>query len=103
APGLVVALPTMPTVAAIVRDAVKDWPVPVHVIDGDAGKYDAFAASTAALCASGTVNLEVALAKVPMVVAYRISAVTAFLYRSFIKIRLFSPVNILLKHEAVPE
>ena len=102
-PGLQIAVPTMPAVDALVRSAVASWNVPVQVLKGDADKYDAFAASTAAVAASGTVNLEVALAKVPMVVVYKISAVTAFLYRAFIKIRLFSPVNILLKREVVPE
>ncbi|MGE3770478.1 MAG: lipid-A-disaccharide synthase [Bdellovibrionales bacterium] len=102
-PTLVVALPTMPTVEKTVRDSIANWDVPVHVVTSDGDKYDAFAASTAALGASGTVNLEVALANLPMVMAYKISPVTAFLYRSFINIRLFSPINVLLKREAVPE
>jgi lipid-A-disaccharide synthase len=102
-PNLHVAVPTMPAVAAQVRAAVATWPVPAVVLDGDTDKYNAFAASTAALAASGTVNLEVAIAKLPMVVAYKISPITAFLYRAFIKIRLFSPVNILLKREVSPE
>lgn len=102
-PHVVLVVPTVATVSDVVKEAVAAWPFKCIVVESDADKYDALAASRAALCASGTVNLEVALAHVPMVVTYKISAVTAFLYRAFIRIRLFSPVNIVLQSAVVPE
>lgn len=92
-----------PAVADLVQAAAATWPVPTIVVGGDAAKYDAFAASDAALAASGTVTLELALAGVPMVVAYRVNALTAWLGRRLIRIPYVSLVNVVLGRKAVPE
>ena len=102
-PGLHIAAPTVGTVAERVRDAVKDWPWPVAVTLGEDEKQDAFAASRAALGASGTVALELALAGVPQVTAYRMNPATALIGRAVIRKRRFCPVNILLERPVVPE
>ena len=61
-----------------------------------ADKYDAFAASRAALAASGTVALELALAGLPMVVAYRLNPLTEMLLDRIVKVRQVNLVNLLL-------
>jgi lipid-A-disaccharide synthase len=66
-------------------------------------KYDAFAASRAAVTKSGTVTLELALAGVPMVVCYKVSPVTAFLARRLVKLRHFALVNLLSDRQVAPE
>lgn len=98
-----VVLPTVGTVAADVTAAVADWPVPTIVVRGDAEKYDAFAASSAALAASGTVTLELALAGVPMVVAYRLNPLTHWLLRRLVKVSYANLLNLVLDRPAVPE
>ena len=80
-PGLACVLPTVPNVSAKVREAVKDWPVAVHVVEGNDDKYAALAAADVALAASGTVTTELALARTPMVVAYRLGWLTYALMR----------------------
>jgi len=102
-PGLHVVVPTVPQVEALVRTAVADWPVPVQVVTGDRDKYDAFAASNAALAASGTVALELALARLPAVIAYRIHPLTYRLYRRLIRVNYVNLVNIMLDRPLVPE
>lgn len=102
-PGLRIVVPTVPQVAGLVREAVKGWPVPVLVTEGDQDKYDAFAASTAALAASGTVALELALARLPAVIAYRIHPLTYRLYRRLITVKYVNLVNIMLDRPLVPE
>jgi len=102
-PGLRVVVPTVETVAAEVETEVSHWPVPVTVVKGRAARYDAFAASQVALAASGTVALELALARVPMVIAYRLSPLTAFLARRLIKLRFVCLINLLLDRAVVPE
>lgn len=102
-PNLKVFMPTVPHVGNIVRDAVGDWPVPVYTTENEAAKYAGFKASRAALCASGTVTLECALAKLPMVVAYKLSWLTVLLYYWLFTTRFYSLVNILLNREIVPE
>ncbi len=102
-PGLHLAVPTVGTVADRVRDAVAGWPWPATVTLGEEEKQDAFAASRAALGASGTVALELALAGVPQVTAYRLNPATALIGRFAIRRRCFCPVNILLDRLVVPE
>src|ERR1700744_884497 len=66
-------------------------------------KYDAFAASNAALAASGTVALELAMAKLPHVVAYRLNPLTHAVVRRMVKIDYIHLLNLILGREAVPE
>lgn len=102
-PELRVVVPTVETVAAEVEAEVAQWPVPVTVVKGRQARYDAFAASQAALAASGTVALELALAKLPMVIAYRLSPLTAMIARRLIKLKFVCLINILLDRAVVPE
>lgn len=102
-PDLRFAVPTVPAVAALVRDAVADWPVPVTLVVGDDEKRDLFAAADAALAASGTVTLELGLAGVPMVVAYRLSALSAAIGRRLVRVRYACLINLALDRMAVPE
>jgi lipid-A-disaccharide synthase len=102
-PGLVTLLPTVPHVAARVHAATADWPAPVHVIEGETDKYAAFKAANVALAASGTVTTELALARTPMVVAYRVGGLTYTLAQILFRFKYFALVNLLLDREAVPE
>lgn len=102
-PRLMAVVPTVPAVAEQVRAAVAHWPLPTLVVEGDQAKYDAFAASEAALAASGTVALELALARLPAVIAYRIHPMTYRLYRGLIKVQYANLVNLMLGRMLVPE
>ncbi|HLA70311.1 MAG TPA: lipid-A-disaccharide synthase [Steroidobacteraceae bacterium] len=75
----------------------------VKLLDGQARQ--ALAAADVVLVASGTATLEAALSKRPMVVAYKLGAITAFLLRRFgiIKVKHFSQPNLLAGTELVPE
>ena len=100
-PNLRVVVPTVPSVAGAVR--AFPWPQGTLIIEGSKEKYDAMAASNVALAASGTVSLELSMAKVPMVIMYKVSAITAFLVRHFLKIPYCTLVNILLNKPIIPE
>jgi lipid-A-disaccharide synthase len=102
-PDLTVVIPTVPQVAAMVRAGIADWTVPTVVVEGDAEKYDAFAAAEVALAASGTVALELALARLPAVIAYRLNPLTVALYRRLIKVKYVNLVNLMLDRPLVPE
>ena len=102
-PALHLAVPTVPAVEARVRAAVSAWPLPTAVVTGDAATADAFAASTAALAASGTVSLELAIAGVPHVIAYVVNPLSAMIARRLIRVRFASLVNILEDRAVVPE
>ena len=102
-PGLVSVIPTVGHVAALVKEAVRDWPSPVHVVESDVEKFAAFDAADAALAASGTVTSELALAKTPMVVGYRLGRITYALVRRFLLVPYIVLINLVLDRQAVPE
>ena len=104
-PGLTVVAPTVETVAAEVRAAVASWPVRSVVVEGRAAKYDAFAAGDVALAASGTVALELALAGLPTVVAYKVSPLSAFVATRFLglKLKYATLVNMVMDAPVMPE
>jgi lipid-A-disaccharide synthase len=74
-----------------------------QLVDGQA--QSVLAAADAVLVASGTATLETLLSKRPMVVAYRLGGVTAFLLRrlGLVKVAHFAQPNLLLGRRAVPE
>lgn len=102
-PGLRTVLPAVPTLAETIRDPVRGWPVPPVVVDGEVEKFDAFAAADAAIAASGTVTLELAMAAVPAVIVYRVHPASAWLARRLVRVPHVGLVNILLGREAIPE
>jgi lipid-A-disaccharide synthase len=102
-PGLVTVLPTVPHVAAKVRDAAGNWPTPLHIVESEADKFAAFDAANVALAASGTVTAELALARTPMVVAYRVGGLTYALAHWLMTVPYMTLINILLNRRAVPE
>jgi len=102
-PDLAPVVPTVPHVAPLVRARSDAWPVPPLILERPEEKPDAYAAAAAALTKSGTSTLELAIAGVPMAVAYRVNAVTAMIARRLIKVRFASLVNLLAEREVVPE
>jgi lipid-A-disaccharide synthase len=102
-PDLAVVIPLADAAAETVRVLTRGWDFPV-VFAGMAERFDAFAASDAAMAKSGTGTLELALAGVPMVVAYKVSATTAFLVRRMgVSVEHASLVNLLAGRLVVPE
>lgn len=102
-PELHVVVPAAPTVAPAVIARVAGWPHRAHVLEGEGAKLDAMKAATAALACSGTVTTELALAGVPMVVGYRLGAITAFIARRLIRTKYITLFNIAAGEEIAPE
>jgi lipid-A-disaccharide synthase len=87
--------------AHVLRRAAPE--VAVRLIDGQA--QTALAAADVALVASGTASLEAALCKRPMVVVYRLGAMTAWILRrlNLVKSKFFSQPNLLADRRVVGE
>ena len=102
-PDLRVVLPVVPHVRAHVEAAVANWPVEVVIVEEETEKRAAFDAATAALAASGTVSLELGLARVPMVIAYRAEAVVGWFALRILKIPSVVLVNLILDRPSVRE
>jgi lipid-A-disaccharide synthase len=98
-----VVLPTLPHVENDVRALAARWPRPPRIVVGERERFAAFRSASAALAASGTVTLELALAGVPLVGAYKVSGVEALL-RPLVTLP-FSVLlpNLVLGEAAIPE
>jgi lipid-A-disaccharide synthase len=96
-------LPTMPHLLEVVREGVKDWKVEPRIVVGEQDKRAAFRIAGAALAKSGTVTLELALAGVPMVTAYRTGAVEAWILLRAINVKSVILANLVLGENVVPE
>ena len=75
--------------------------VNVAIISGRVGEV--FEKSDFLIAASGTVTLEAAIAGIPMVVIYRLSGITHFIFKQFIRVDQISLVNLIVGKPVVPE
>ena len=96
-------MPTVKTVAETVKKAVAGSRLPLIVTETETDRYNAFKASAAAIAASGTVALELAILDVPHLIGYKVSALSAWLAKRFLKIEFVNLSNILLGREIIPE
>lgn len=101
-PGLAVVIPAVPSVRSLIEAKLADWPLQPHLVAGEADKFAAFNLADAALAASGTVTLELAVTKTPMVVAYRVSLLESNL-RHLIKVHSIVLANLVLGENVFPE
>jgi len=96
-------LPTVPHLAIRVREVTEGWSIkPRIVVDRDDGRA-AFRSARAALAKSGTVTLELALAGVPMVAAYRVSYLEAAIVRPMAQVNTVILPNLVTGERFVPE
>jgi lipid-A-disaccharide synthase len=98
-------LPTMPHLFAQVSEGVAGWPIQPRLVVDPAEKWAAFRSARAALAASGTVTLELALSGVPTIGAYRISLIEEAVAR-LMRLPDLSTIilaNLVLGEKVVPE
>jgi len=96
-------LPTMPHLLDAVRAGMKRWPVQPRVVVGEQEKRAAFRIARAALAKSGTVTLELALAGVPMVTAYKVGGAEAWVLRRAINVKSVILANLVAGENVIPE
>jgi lipid-A-disaccharide synthase len=96
-------LPTMPHLREMIEAGVKDWPVQPRIVIGEDAKRAAFRSARAAFAKSGTVTLELALAQVPMVAAYKAGTVEAWIIRRAIRASSVILANLVVGENVVPE
>ena len=97
-----VVLPAVPRFVDEIRARSAGWPVKPKIVEGEAEKLAAFRRAHAALAASGTVSLELALSAVPMVVAYRTDPLVRLL-KPFLRAKSIVLPNLIIDERAIPE
>lgn len=104
---IAVELPAVARHRALIERLALGWrlpaSVPVRLMHGEAAKHATFRRARAALAASGTVTLELALAGVPMVVAYKVSRIEEVVARRLIQVPTIVLPNLILSRNAMPE
>jgi lipid-A-disaccharide synthase len=101
-PGVRALLPAVPRLRALIEEKTADWSVKPEIVTGEAEKWAAFATADAALAASGTVALELALAGVPMALCYRLDPI-GYVLRRLITGWTAALPNYITDHPLVPE
>ncbi|EAU42768.1 lipid-A-disaccharide synthase [Fulvimarina pelagi HTCC2506] len=101
-PGIEGVIPTLPRHRARVESEVFTWRHQPRVVTGHDERWAAFASADAALAASGTVSLELALAGLPMALAYRLDPV-GYRFRHLITAWTAALPNFIAGHPLVPE
>src|SRR6476646_818365 len=98
-----VIVPAVSRLADTVRKAVASWRVPARVVTEAEEKAEAFRSARAALSKSGTSTLELALAGVPMVAAYKVSLIEEVAGRLLLNGPSIILANLVLGENVVPE
>ncbi len=96
-------VPTLPALRPQIEAAIVSWPVAARIVTDRAEIDAAFRTARAALAASGTVTLELAVAGVPTVVAYRLSMVEALIGWLMVRVPSIVLANLVLGENAMPE
>ncbi len=104
-PDTRVVIPTTANVTEMVRDLTRDWPgAPLILGPTDTeSKRAAFAAADLALAASGTVSLELAAARTPMVIAGDMNWLSRTIISRMLLVDTLTLVNLVSETRAVPE
>ena len=97
-----IVLPTLPHLHAEVTARAAHWPAAPRLLISEADKLAAYRTARAALVASGTATLEVALAGVPLIGAYKVSRLEEPL-KHFISVPSILLPNLILEERAIPE
>lgn len=96
-------LPTVPHVAELVKSSVNRWDEKPEIIVDSQRKWQAFGKADAALIASGTVSLELALAGVPMISCYRLDPVARVLAPYLVSVWSALLPNLISDRALIPE
>jgi lipid-A-disaccharide synthase len=101
--GAEIVLPTIPHLLERVTGATASWSVRPRIVSDPAQKWAAFREARAALAASGTVTLELALARVPTIIAYKVGLVEELILRALATAPMIGLANLILGEKVMPE
>lgn len=101
--NLKIVMPTTSTSHNFIINEVAKWNIKPLIITTKQDRYDAFVASKAVLSISGTAVLEIAVAKTPVIVAYKLSPLSYMIAKRLVKIKNVSLPNIIMGKQIVPE
>jgi len=102
-PNLRVVFPVVSHLKELIENEMRGKNIEYIITETNDEKFNAFYAANVALVKSGTGTLEVAMAKCPMVVAYKVGFISHLIIKSMVKIRFANLINIIANREIIPE
>ena len=75
----------------------------IHVLKSSKYKNFSLKYSHYAIAVSGTISLELALCKIPLIVVYRLNFLSFFFIKKLVKVKYVSLANIILNKSIIPE
>jgi lipid-A-disaccharide synthase len=102
-PNIEVIIPVVPHMYNYIQNYLNTNNLKFLILQSKYDKYDAFALCKIGIIASGTASLELAMAKLPTLVAYKINPLTAWIAYKLVKIKYASIVNIMTNQEIIKE
>ena len=102
-PSLGVIMPVLPHTRDVIQAATANWAVQPTIVTDEKERHAAMEAADAAIVASGTATLELALAGTPMVVGYKMEAITAWVFRPLVSVPSIVLANLIHGDNPVPE
>lgn len=108
-PNLIIAIPSVGARVEQIKEVFEG--LKVTILDprdlppetAELRKRACYKASDVAMAASGTVSLELAAAQTPMVIAYKMHWLTAFLKKRLVRVSSATLVNLLTNTREIPE
>ena len=98
-----VITPTLPHLKDQVFQTLKTYDGALHVSSDPDMKWHAFKACDTAIAVSGTIGLELAIAGVPHLIAYKMNALTAALAKRMVTVKYAHLANIMMDEAIIPE
>jgi lipid-A-disaccharide synthase len=95
------ARPDVQVIVAATKEAEYPEPGALRLLEGD--PVAVFAAADAGICKSGTTTLEAAIADLPMVITYRVHAISSFIAQRVVRVPWVGLVNLVAGYEVAPE
>ena len=101
--NLSLVVPVVPATREAVRARVAGWPIQPILVEDESDKIAAFSAANAALAASGTATLELGMAGLPSVVAYKMGGMMGALLMRVLRVPSAVIVNLVLDAPVMQE
>jgi len=102
-PNLAAVIALAPGVESLVQESLGDLRGSLILAHGAEARFSAMAAADAALAASGTVALELALAGCPSVIAYKVNPITAAIIARLVKVKFAALPNLIADRMVMQE
>ncbi len=100
---LQIIIPTLPHLEALIREHCTAENLMATILTDSQDRFQSFKQANAAIAASGTVAMELALNQVPTTIGYKTSAITYWLAKTFAHVKYATVLNIIADKEVIPE